>query len=1233
MVLHIGISYNPNIPLFYNGASQTAITLAELFLKLNHKITFVDYTNNDNKWWDNYPLIPNTDTIQLYKAPVFDMLIDIDGIISEENRKKVSKFTVVFFRTFLQFYEMDLSVYVEYPYIYRTMKNVNEIWCWDILNPVESIPSIQTLFPCPIRRVPFIWSSSIVSYFSTKVESFNNTNKWTVHISEKCNNMSSAIIPIVAIRELVNKNIIDASYQVHNINKIKDNKFFKENILDNIDSSKLPIELSDKLPYYDLVGSNNIMLSHSRFTNLRIGLLNLLWMGIPLIHNSPIIRDLHSVTKDTFYTGNEISGICNAFSSFLSNPTKWYSNIDELRTSINNKFGIESKLMEWNNIINNKHKLPKQEIIISFSDMWGGYNYNYNFITDAIRNEVKDIEVKGVEFTVNCKSDVHIFGPFGNTWKTIPNSIPKVFFTGENLKYEEDPSIELYLTPYRIENDKHIRIPTWMIFIDWFTDSKELPLDSQDNPIRIPIHFAMSQHPIPFNQRDEFCGFVVSNPICKMRNDTFDVVNKYKKVNSGGSLYNNIGGRLSLKYPGGGSGDISKYNFFSKHKFTISFENSQAPGYITEKPLHAKMAGCVPLYWGDNETNTDFVENSIINLSNINDPNIILEVIKKLESNPEFCAKIASTPILDETKKNNALKIFSNMSKRIIELIKKKDNLEKKDNIELIKKNEYLEQNNIKGISKTYVINLDRRQDRWNELLKEEPYLKDNVERVSAVDGKTLQLNTYIYELFKNNVFDWKKSVIGCSLSHLFVWSKILKEKGDYFLILEDDVRFNKNWINDWDKYLEYIPKDADLLYLGGILPPNKPVLPIATESVNKYWSCIKPNTFFSSDLAPIFHFCAYSYIITKSGVDKLLKYINESENKMSIAADHLLMHPAIGLNKYICTPLLSYCFQDNDPVYINSQFNDIHREDTFDSDICNNDDCFTDDEICLIKNNYKKINEITLYYLSYEKEDKPFELYERIWLEDMLKVKINCKPFSFDIKEDNSWYLVQRPYSNLFNKYFEELANKNIKFKVIHLSDEFCNDNISFYNLPNCKGVIRNYIRSDIPKLSHIKIIPLGYHHKFTNQEKTFLERELIWSFHGTDWFDRKKQLEEYVSFVPHSCHLQQNWNDPAGTKEKQYLSILGNSKFCPVLRGNNVETFRLYEALEAGCIPFTNITDVNFINWINDNLKLSELYDWCDAKNVLNNNNMNEEIRQKIITKWKSWKQQLSFNCTQLL
>jgi len=71
-------------------------------------------------------------------------------------------------RTFLQFSELDSSIYPEDQFISRNLVNVSAIWCWDILNPPETLDSIQTIFPCPVRRVPFIWSSSIASHYSNK---------------------------------------------------------------------------------------------------------------------------------------------------------------------------------------------------------------------------------------------------------------------------------------------------------------------------------------------------------------------------------------------------------------------------------------------------------------------------------------------------------------------------------------------------------------------------------------------------------------------------------------------------------------------------------------------------------------------------------------------------------------------------------------------------------------------------------------------------------------------------------------------------------------------------------------------------------------------------------------------------------------------------------------------------------------------------------------------------------
>jgi len=865
-MLHIGITYNPTIDLFTSGSNQTAIVLTELFQELGYKISLISTKDSEKDWWSDFPRFSNIHTSNIYTNNNLDYLIDIDGLLKSSYRKKLAKKTIVFLRTFMQFNEMDNAVYPERTYTPRYFDGIHEIWCWDILNSSESIPAIQTIFPCPIRCVPFIWSSSIVSHYSDKCMKYVPNSSWNVHISEKnIDNISSSIIPLVAIRELYLKNIIDAKYKCHNMDKIIENRFLKENVLDNIEISKLPISFEKKEPFYNWLNSeNNILFSHSRFVPIQIGLLNAVWLGLPIIHNSPILKLLHSELENLFYFGNEFNGIISAFNNFILNPNRYFDVLKQIRSNILNNWSINTNLSKWKIVIDsvftnqNIQDTKKSEIIIAFSDMWPGFNYDSNFIIDALRQ--KSDKIIGQEYSSYSIPNLVIFGPYSNKWKDIPNTIPKIFFSGENWNTPIDDSIKLFLTSSRIEDDKNIRIPTWMTFIDWYSNSTKLPENCQDNPIRIPLHFATTKHSIPFNERKEFCGFVVSNPICNFRNETFKAVNNYKKVNSGGALYNNIGGQLSLKYPGGGCADISKYHFFSNHKFTISFENSQAAGYITEKVLHAKIAGCIPIYWGDNNTDTDFVSNSFINISNISDSQKIVDIIKLLENNSKVCEHYASTPILDKDKTEKAFNIISNMATKILDLATNK--------IAIVKTNTKL----LEKIDKIYIINLDSRPDRLENLYKEEPYLKNIATRIPAINGKTLQLNKFIYNIFKNNTFFWKKSVIGCFLSHIIAWTQIINESSDYFLILEDDVRFDKNWIDKLNKAIHHIPKDADLLYLGGILPPNKNILPLCVEKVNSFWSQIKPNTYFSSNTpAPIFHFCTYSYIITKSGVLKLL--------------------------------------------------------------------------------------------------------------------------------------------------------------------------------------------------------------------------------------------------------------------------------------------------------------------------------------------------------------------------
>jgi len=151
----IGITYNPSIDLFYSGLNQTSLLFTELLA--DHELYLIDISSNDTNWWADYPQNKKILFVQLHQISDLDLLIDMDGLLLPEYRIRIAKRSIVFLRSFLQFSELDNAIYPEKKYTPRDYNGVYEIWCWDILNPIETLDSVQTLFPCPIKTVPFIW--------------------------------------------------------------------------------------------------------------------------------------------------------------------------------------------------------------------------------------------------------------------------------------------------------------------------------------------------------------------------------------------------------------------------------------------------------------------------------------------------------------------------------------------------------------------------------------------------------------------------------------------------------------------------------------------------------------------------------------------------------------------------------------------------------------------------------------------------------------------------------------------------------------------------------------------------------------------------------------------------------------------------------------------------------------------------------------------------------------------
>lgn len=103
-------------------------------------------------------------------------------------------------------------------------------------------------------------------------------------------------------------------------------------------------------------------------------------------------------------------------------------------------------------------------------------------------------------------------------------------------------------------------------------------------------------------------------------------------------------------------------------------------------------------------------------------------------------------------------------------------------------------------------------------------YTLNHLERVglapeafTGMDGIESGLRTvWTYEVDYPGMFHRIDGKYVCiQLAHLTVWNIFLYSEGDVFLIVEDDVRFSKDWREQVESAMAHLPPDWHMLYLG----------------------------------------------------------------------------------------------------------------------------------------------------------------------------------------------------------------------------------------------------------------------------------------------------------------------------------------------------------------------------------------------------------------------------------
>lgn len=224
----------------------------------------------------------------------------------------------------------------------------------------------------------------------------------------------------------------------------------------------------------------------------------------------------------------------------------------------------------------------------------------------------------------------------------------------------------------------------------------------------------------------------------------------------------------------------------------------------------------------------------------------------------------------------------------------------------------------------------------------------------------------------------------------------------------------------------------------------------------------------------------------------------------------------------------------------------------------------------------------------------------------------------------DNSIIVHSSPLpeiSNDLKTYLQKYKSLNLKYILLHLSNENLNHNCDYYS--EAEHVFRFYYDEEI-KNPNVTTLPLGFVSGYMNTNGDINlsnDRYIPISFIGQVKSDRGMMVNSIKNINNSFLYLTSKWNCPNGLPIDEVVNIYKRTKFVPCPKGwVNPDSLRLFEALEWGCIPIIKKYDgVDYFEHIFGKHPIPTVDDWTEVSDLidnLNNENLDELILS--INKW---------------
>ena len=304
--------------------------------------------------------------------------------------------------------------------------------------------------------------------------------------------------------------------------------------------------------------------------------------------------------------------------------------------------------------------------------------YNYLFLNNFLKKyfdkdffNIKDIEKYNYSF---CQYPI-AFNKYPIRKKIKLNSNPFIHIRKESYSYQmcnSDCDCFKYFNTHRVNLGINY-------YGEWNGDDKTIFIDCIDekydlyNPIRLRVYIPWLTISLCNNKYDpkllllplkkiyynksSFCDFLFTN----LGEGTPATNNYYKDTKIRYNFYKLLDSKRKVDRPTDNNrrnGNLfdGAINLHKPYRFNIAFENSIKKGWITEKILNAFLAGCIPIYRGDDYIYKFFNKKAIINANDFDSMESLSDYVIKVDNDKELYESYINQPPCTKENLKNILK-------------------------------------------------------------------------------------------------------------------------------------------------------------------------------------------------------------------------------------------------------------------------------------------------------------------------------------------------------------------------------------------------------------------------------------------------------------------------------------------------------------------------------------------------------------------------------------------------